>query len=96
LKKNTPFTWKPEKGKRQEESSFCEQKEAKKLHPLAAGSLSHRVSCEKSFLLLFFQKKKTLPAYHLPGFFGFSGKWSKAKKLLSHGVRQLVEPAPNG
>jgi hypothetical protein len=65
------------KCQRQEESSFCElatakgprRKEAKKLHPLAPGSVAHRVSYEKSFFASFFQKKKTLPACHLPDFF---------------------------
>jgi hypothetical protein len=65
-KKNIPSTWKPEKGKRQEESSFCEQKEAKKLHPLAAGSLAHRVSYEKSFFLLFFKKRRLFLSFRWP------------------------------
>jgi hypothetical protein len=47
-----------EQGKRQQESSFCEQKEAKKLHPLAACSLAHRVSYERSFFASFFSKKE--------------------------------------
>jgi sulfur-oxidizing protein SoxX len=53
---------------RQEESSFFEKKEAKKLcsfgprghWPSRAGSLGSRLQVPKVFLLLFFQKKKTL------------------------------------
>jgi hypothetical protein len=69
--KNTPFAWESEKGKRQEESSFFEKKEAKKLCSLVSGSLVHRVSYEKSFFASFFQKKKTLPALRL--LFGDAG-----------------------
>jgi hypothetical protein len=68
----TPSVWKPEKDKRQEESSFCEQatakgprrKEAKKSHPLAPGSLAHRVSYEKSFFASFFPKKEDSSFLH--------------------------------
>jgi hypothetical protein len=49
-----------QEGEWQEESSFCEQKEAKKLCPLAAGCPDGRLQVIKVFLLLFFQKKKTL------------------------------------
>jgi hypothetical protein len=41
-----------------EESSFCEQKEAKKLYPFAPSlSLLARVQANKSFLVLFFKKE---------------------------------------
>jgi hypothetical protein len=43
---------------RKEESSFCEQKEAKKLYPIGAGTHSSRVPCEKSFFASFFSKKE--------------------------------------
>jgi hypothetical protein len=46
------------------ESSFCEQKEAKKLHEFARGrrrGLIHEVS-----LLLSFQRKKTLACLRVP------------------------------
>jgi hypothetical protein len=57
--------WEVEEGKWKEESSFCEQKEAKKLYPFGprghwpsrAGSLNNRAPYEKSFLLLFFKKE---------------------------------------
>jgi hypothetical protein len=45
-------------GEGKEESSFFGKKEAKKLHPLAAGSLAPRVSSEKSFFASFFSKKE--------------------------------------
>jgi hypothetical protein len=50
----------------QEESSFFGKKEAKKLCPFAAGYPNSRFRVRKVFLLLFFQKKKTLPPCHLP------------------------------
>jgi len=37
------------------ESSFCEQKEAKKLHPFAPGLAATQT--DKSFLVLFFKKE---------------------------------------
>jgi hypothetical protein len=46
------------------ESSFCEQKEAKKLHEFARGgrlAIIHEVS-----LLLSFQRKKTLACLRVP------------------------------
>jgi hypothetical protein len=60
-----------QQGKGQEGSSFCEQKEAKKLYPFGprghwpsrAGSLNHTSQVTKVFLLLFFQKKKTLSSF---------------------------------
>jgi hypothetical protein len=48
------------KGKWKEESSFCEQKEAKKLCPLEPAPSTTRRQVTKVLLLLFFQKKKTL------------------------------------
>jgi hypothetical protein len=45
-------------GKGKEESSFCEQKEAKKLSPLAAGSPDCRLPKEKKFFASFFQKRR--------------------------------------
>jgi hypothetical protein len=55
-----------EKGKWQEESSFCEQataktprrKEVKKLYPFAAGSPASRAPSPKSFFASFFSKKE--------------------------------------
>jgi hypothetical protein len=52
-------------GKGKEESSFCEQKEAKKLYPLAAGSLSQRVASDKSFFASFFSKKEDSSCHFL-------------------------------
>jgi hypothetical protein len=79
-----------------EESSFCEQKEAKKLHPLAAGSLAHLVSYEKKFFCFFFFKKRRifLPATCL-AFLGFSGERGKAKKLYSLAAGSLNRWAPS-
>jgi hypothetical protein len=48
----------PRQGKWQEESSFCEQKEAKKLRPLVAGPIHRRTPCHKSFFASFFSKKE--------------------------------------
>jgi hypothetical protein len=56
-------------GKRQEESSFCEQKEAKKLYPFGprgrwpsrAGSSRHTAPSLKSFFASFFPKKEDSP-----------------------------------
>jgi hypothetical protein len=45
-------------GKWQEESSFFEKKEAKKLYRFGAGPINHRVSREKSFFASFFSKKE--------------------------------------
>jgi hypothetical protein len=45
-------------GKWQEESSFCEQKEAKKLYPFGAGSAHHRAPSPTSFFASFFPKKE--------------------------------------
>jgi hypothetical protein len=49
-------------------SSFCEQKEAKKLYPLTAGTHGSRVPYDKSFFASFFPKKEAscLPALCLP------------------------------
>jgi hypothetical protein len=47
-----------QQGKWQEGSSFCEQKEAKKLHPIGAGSTNHVTPSEKSFFASFFPKKE--------------------------------------
>jgi hypothetical protein len=47
----------PEKGKGQEESSFCEQKEAKKLCSFGGGSIDRRAPSRKSFVAYFFPKK---------------------------------------
>jgi hypothetical protein len=41
-----------------EESSFCEQKEAKKLYLFGAVSPNHAAPSPKSFLLLFFKKEE--------------------------------------
>jgi hypothetical protein len=41
-----------------EESSFCEQKEAKKLYSIGSGRTDRRVLCEKSFFASFFSKKE--------------------------------------
>jgi hypothetical protein len=43
---------------RKEDSSFCEQKEAKKLYPFEAGSTGSTAPCEKSFFASFFSKKE--------------------------------------
>jgi hypothetical protein len=43
---------------RKEGSSFCEQKEAKKLYPFGAGSTHRRAPCHKSFFASFFPKKE--------------------------------------
>jgi hypothetical protein len=47
-----------------EESSFCEQKEAKKLYPFDGGCLNSTAPCHKSFFASFFSKKEDscLPA----------------------------------
>jgi hypothetical protein len=50
----------------QEESSFFEKKEAKKLFSPGAGRPNSRLQTDKVFLLLFVHKKKTLPAPCLP------------------------------
>jgi hypothetical protein len=44
--------------RRQEESSFCEQKEAKKLYSFGAGSPDRRAPSDKSFFASFFSKKE--------------------------------------
>jgi hypothetical protein len=45
-------------GSGKEESSFCEQKEAKKLYPLAPGFPEEGwMQMDKSFLILFFKKE---------------------------------------
>jgi hypothetical protein len=44
-----------------QDSSFCEQKEAKKLHSFGPGASTPRAQKNKSFLLLFF-KKEDLPS----------------------------------
>jgi hypothetical protein len=60
---------------KKKESSFCEQKEAKKLHPFAAVNVgrnakrfrqSRHNQTDKVFLLLFVHKKKTLPSFGTP------------------------------
>jgi hypothetical protein len=53
------------KAKWQEESSFCEQKEAKKLWPLEP-ALSTTGSPMKKVFCFFFSKKKILPSCPLP------------------------------
>jgi hypothetical protein len=40
------------------DSSFCEQKEAKKLHPFGGGSTDSRTPSHKSFFASFFSKKE--------------------------------------
>jgi fructoselysine-6-P-deglycase FrlB-like protein len=45
-------------GGRKEESSFCEQKEAKKLYSFGAGSSHHAAPSHKSFFASFFSKKE--------------------------------------
>jgi hypothetical protein len=44
--------------RRQEESSFCEQKEAKKLFPFGDVSIHHAAPRHKSFFASFFPKKE--------------------------------------
>jgi hypothetical protein len=51
---------------RKKDSSFFGKKEAKKLYPFDAGALNQASQVIKVFLLLFFQKKKTLPTPCLP------------------------------
>jgi hypothetical protein len=46
------------------DSSFCEQKEAKKLRPFACGDA--RVKSHKVSLLLSFQRKKALAFLRVP------------------------------
>jgi hypothetical protein len=43
--------------KRSKDSSFCEQKEAKKLCPLGPAPTTERLQSPKSFLVLFFKKE---------------------------------------
>jgi hypothetical protein len=75
-----PSVLRPEAGKWQKESSFCEQatakgprrKQAKKLCPFGAGPPNRTAPWRKSFLLLFFKKEDPfflplaclLPAFH--------------------------------
>jgi hypothetical protein len=47
-----------QEGKGQEESSFCEQKEAKKLYSFGVGSIDQRTPYEESFFAYFFSKKE--------------------------------------
>jgi hypothetical protein len=54
------------KARWQEESSFCEQKEAKKLYPFAAGSPRHAAPSPKSFFASFFSKKEDSSLPDLP------------------------------
>jgi hypothetical protein len=80
---------------RKEESSFFEKKEAKKLHPLATGSLAHRVSCEKSFFASFFPKKEDSSCLPLAWLFLDFQMNGVKQNFFSHGVRRLEKLAPN-
>jgi hypothetical protein len=98
---DTPSTWRRGKGERQEESSFCEQatakgprrKEAKNFtrwQPALTTSARH---VTKIFLLLFFQKKKTLASCRLPCFFAlFVASWLRHCVGGGGGMRFAFSP----
>jgi hypothetical protein len=54
------FKGRARQGEGREESSFSEEKEAKRLYPLAARALNRPHQMNESFLLLFFKKEEIL------------------------------------